>query len=56
VFDVIPDAKNQKTATRAATAERMVDQAGNEVQGEALRLTVSQLRQRVQQALSGSAQ
>jgi hypothetical protein len=43
-------------ATRKASTERMVDKSGYEVEDQPLRLGVSELRQRVRQALAAEAQ
>jgi hypothetical protein len=42
--------------TRKAASARMVDKAGDEIQDEPVRLGVSELRQRVRQALAAEAQ
>jgi hypothetical protein len=52
VFDLRPDSKGQPTASRAATSEVMLDKSGNPVRDSALEMRVSELRNRVAQALS----
>jgi hypothetical protein len=44
------------TASRKATSERMVNKAGVEVEDEALTVGVTELRERVRQALAAEAQ
>jgi hypothetical protein len=55
VFDLTPDAKGVVTARRDAATTVMLDRSGNHVADEALELRVSELRQRVKQALATEA-
>ena len=55
-FDLRVSKKGKAEVYRAAAGERMFDNAGNEVQDRAVDMTASELRTRVQRALSGDAQ
>ena len=53
VFDVTSSKSGQATAQREATSERMVNSKGEPVVDEPMKLTVSELRARVEKALAG---
>ena len=55
VFDLTPTATGQVTAKRAASAERMLNKAGEEIRDEAVELRVSDLKAQVRRALAAGA-
>ena len=56
VFDLTPNATGQVAAKRAASSERMLNKAGQEIQDEAVELRVSELKALVKRALSAEGQ
>ena len=55
VFDLTPTAAGQVTAKRAASAERMLNSAGQEIRDEAVELRVSELKAQVRRALAAGS-
>lgn len=53
VFDIYTDGKGGVAAKRSATAERIVDAAGQPVRDNGIEMNLSALRQRVSQVLNG---
>lgn len=54
VFDLQRDSSGALVAIRAASSEMMLDSTGQTLRDEAVRMNVSELRQRVSSALAGS--
>jgi hypothetical protein len=55
IFDLKANTKGQTMAQRAATTERILDAAGNEVTDSSIEMRVRDLRNRVSLALAGEA-
>jgi hypothetical protein len=55
IFDLKANTKGQTMAQRAATTERILDAAGNEVTDSSIEMRVRDLKDRVSQALAGEA-
>jgi hypothetical protein len=55
IFDLKANTKGQTMAQRAATTERILDEAGNEVTDSSIDMRVRDLKDRVSQALAGEA-
>jgi hypothetical protein len=55
IFDLKSNTKGQTMAQRAATTERILDVAGNEVTDSSIEMQVRDLKNRVSQALAGEA-
>ena len=55
LFTVLSGASGQATALRAASAERMLNAAGDEVSDSDLKMSLSDLKARVQSVLAGAA-
>ena len=51
LFELLPNSSGETVATRGATGERMVDEAGQEVTDSDFRMPVSSMRTRVQNAI-----
>jgi hypothetical protein len=55
IFDLKANTKGQTMAQRAATTERILDEAGNEVTDSSIEMQVRDLKNRVSHALAGEA-
>jgi|SRR5579871_3548793 len=55
LFTLMPGASGQATAVRAASAERMLNNAGQEVSDSELKFSLSDLKTRIQGVLGGAA-